>query len=322
MTWLPDATVAHLRAVAGAPDAAPPDLKGTPYEIREELGRGGMGTVYLVWDRELAREVALKVVNAEAPADLARRAMREARTLARLEHPGIVPVHDVGSLPDGRIYYAMKRVRGARLDAALRSMPTMSERLGVFERICEAVAFAHAHGVVHRDLKPQNVMLGEFGETMVLDWGAAKMLGEPAPPASADDTAADAQTTGHGMVIGTPGYMAPEQARGESAEVDARADIYALGALLRDVVGERAGDDDVPRPIRAIIAHAMAPVPDDRYQTADALAADVRRARDGEPVSVYRENLLERAGRLAARYRVPLLLILTYLVMRMVLLLF
>ena len=324
MTWLPDATVAHLRAVAGAlPETAAPDLSGTPYEIREELGHGGMGTVYRAWDRALAREVALKVVNPHAPADLARRVMHEARTLARLEHPGLVPVHDVGELPDGRPFYVMKLVRGERLDAALRTMPSLAERLGVFERICEAVAFAHANGIVHRDLKPENVMLGAFGETLVLDWGAAKTLGEAAEPTTLPDDGPPATpTTGHGMVIGTAGYMAPEQARGDSAAVDARADVHALGAMLRDIVQSPEGGDEPSRPLRAIIAHAMALEPDDRYQTADALAEDVRRARDGEPVSVYRENLLERAGRLVARYRVPLLLVLTYLVMRMILLLF
>jgi serine/threonine protein kinase len=322
MTWLPDDTLAHLRAVASE-EAPPPDLSGTPYEIREELGHGGMGIVYLAWDRTLAREVALKVVNADAPDDLARRVMHEARTLAKLEHPGLVPVHDVGELPDGRPYYVMKRVRGERLDVALREMPSLAERLGIFERICDAVAFAHAHGVVHRDLKPENVMIGEFGETLVLDWGAAKTLGEsPEAVGAPDDARATEPTTGHGMVIGTPGYMAPEQARGDSADVDARADVYALGAMLRDIVRSPDHDDEPSRALRAIIAHAMAPEPHGRYQTADALADDVRRARDDEPVSVYRENLLERAARLGSRYRVPLLLVLTYLVMRMILLLF
>ncbi len=319
MTWLPDATVSHLRSVAAPPPDQPPDLSRTHYELRAVLGRGGMGTVYRAWDRKLGREVALKVVNADAPADLAHRAVREARTLAKLEHPGLVPVHEVGELPDGRVFYAMKLVRGERLDAALRDMATLAGRLGVFERICEAVAFAHAHGVVHRDLKPENVMIGEFGETLVLDWGAAKVTNDHPPAASNAMEPAVPESTGHGMVIGTPGYMAPEQARGDSAIVDVRADVYSLGVMLRDVAGpERHA---VPRPLRAIIDHAMAAEPDDRYPTANALAADVRRARDGEPVSVYRENLLERAGRLIVRYRVPLLLVLTYLLMRVVLLL-
>jgi serine/threonine protein kinase len=280
-----------------------------------------MGTVYLAWDSSLERETALKVLNADAAAELGRRLHREARTLARLEHPGIVPVHDVGTLPDGRVYYAMKRVRGKRLDAAARTMASLAERLGVFERICEAVAFAHAHGVVHRDLKPENVMLGEFGETLVLDWGAAKVLAGRDDPALPGESSQTSPTTGHGMVIGTPGYMSPEQARGDSADVDGRADVYALGVILRMMLDPAGTGEPASRPLRAIVARATAADPPGRYPTAIALAEDVRRARSGEPVSAYRENILERAGRLASRYRVPLLLVLTYLLMRMILLL-
>ena len=197
MTWLPDATVSHLRAVAAPLPDMPPDLSHTHYELRGVLGSGGMGTVYRAWDRKLGREVALKVVNANAPADLAHRAVREAGTLARLEHPGLVPVHEVGKLPDGRAFYTMKLVRGKRLDAALLEMTTLAERLGVFERICEAVAFAHAHGVVHRDLKPENVMIGEFGETLVLDWGAAKVTGQDLPASMSGVEPAATESTGH-----------------------------------------------------------------------------------------------------------------------------
>jgi len=144
-----------------------PDLTGTRYEIISTLGRGGMGVVYLARDTALDREVALKIFD-RPPGEA-----NEARIIARLEHPGIVPVHDFGELADGRLFYAMKRVRGDRLDRWMAGGRDITERLAVFLRVCEAVAFAHAHGVVHRDLKPENVMVGEFGEVLVLDWGVA-----------------------------------------------------------------------------------------------------------------------------------------------------
>src|SRR4051812_24519737 len=181
-----------------------PDVSGTRYELISLLGRGGMGAVYLARDTVLDREVALKIV--ERPAGGA----NEARTLARLEHPGIVPVHDYGQLPDGRWFYAMKRVRGDRLDAWMADNHELADRLTVFLRVCDAVAFAHAHGVVHRDLKPENVMVGEFGEVLVLDWGIATTELQIAE--------------GKLPIAGTVDYMAPEQARGDAA-IDHRADV-------------------------------------------------------------------------------------------------
>ena len=136
-----------------------------------------MGTVYRAHDEVLGRDVALKVINAVGPhVALAARLQQEAHVLARLEHPGIVPVHDAGTLGDGRAFYVMKLVRGASLPDHLAREPRLDERLRIFERICEPVAFAHAHGLVHRDLKPANVMVGSFGEVLVLDWGLAKAL--------------------------------------------------------------------------------------------------------------------------------------------------
>ena len=150
---------------------AMPDLEGTPYRLEEEIGRGGMGIVYRALDTRLERRVALKVV---PPGASVERIRREARVLAQLEHPGIVPVHDVGDLADGRVFYTMKLVAGAGLEAWLAAGPALADRLRVFERACEPVAFAHARGIVHRDLKPQNVMIGAFGEVLVMDWGVGE----------------------------------------------------------------------------------------------------------------------------------------------------
>ena len=166
---LSDAAVTRLRALGRWPE-----FESGRYAVVEEIGRGGMGTVYLALDEELGREVAIKIPNALASASLERRLRNEARVLARLEHPGIVPIHDAGRLADGRLFYVMKRVRGRTLGEHLRDNPDLNERLRLFERVCEPVAFAHAQGFIHRDLTPGNVMLGAFGEVMVMDWGVAK----------------------------------------------------------------------------------------------------------------------------------------------------
>jgi eukaryotic-like serine/threonine-protein kinase len=320
MNALSDAALRRLRDAADAPD-----LTGTKYEIVGRIGQGGMGNVYRARDRELGREIALKVVRfPEGAPDVAARMTREARTLARLEHPGIVPIHDVGTLADGRVFYAMKLVRGAPLHEL--STTGLAERLRIVERVCETVAFAHAHGVIHRDLKPQNVMVGPFGEVLVMDWGVAKIVGDEllslgvgsAP--GADEHAQP--STGHGVVLGTPGYMPPEQATGDPSLVDGRADVYAIGALLRDLCSgnaEAANADasgDVPRPLRAIIRRAMEGDPRNRYGDVTALARDVAAFRSGDRVAAYNENLFERARRLAVRHSTPILLVLAYLLMR------
>jgi len=278
MTWLSDDAVARLREVTEAPD-----LAGTRYRLVRELGRGGMGVVYEVDDVELDRKVALKIRNVvRGDADDLR---AEARTIAGLEHPGIVPVHDAGTLADGRMYYAMKLVRGTRLDDWSRQAHARTERLRVFTRICEPVAFAHASGIVHRDLKPENVMIGELGAVIVMDWGIAG--------------------------VGTPGYMAPEQERGVAT---AASDVYALGKLLAFLLGDEA----VPRRLNAIRARASAVEAEDRYTDARELAADILHFLDGEPVSSYRENLLDKTGRWLARNRVLLTLIGAYIIMRVI----
>jgi serine/threonine-protein kinase len=281
-----------------------PDLTGTRYRIVRPLGRGGMGAVYEAEDTVLTRRVALKVIQAaEAYLDqsAAERLMDEARILARLEHPGIVPVHDAGVLPDGNIFYTMKLVEGRRFDAIPSSDASTSDLLRIFQKICETVAFAHAHGIVHRDLKPENIMVGSFGEVLVMDWGVAKIIGGVPREAA-------------GTVVGTPAYMAPEQARGEVDRVDARTDVFALGAILQFLLASR----EIPRPLRAVFLKARAFAPDARYSSAVQLSQEVGRFLDGEPVDAYQENLLERARRIVVNNPMAFALIAAYLVMRVV----
>ncbi|MEZ4655838.1 MAG: serine/threonine-protein kinase [Candidatus Eisenbacteria bacterium] len=236
MSHLSDDAIRHLRTLADWPEPS-----GDRYRVLEQIGRGGMGGVYRTEDQALEREVALKVLSLPNLDEPSRdRLLREARILARLEHPGIVPVHDVGVLEDGRVFYTMKLIRGQRLDEFVGGDRLLTERLRVLVRVAEAVAFAHAHGVIHRDLKPENVMVGPFGEVLVLDWGVAKLHGLEEScddPCEGDvesrgrrsSTQGDAGDTLDGTVLGTPGYMAPEQARGENAR-SIRDDVHVVSA--------------------------------------------------------------------------------------------
>ena len=311
MKWLSDATLAHLSQVADEPD-----LSGTKYELLEKIGQGGMASVYLARDRELDRHVAIKVLAAiDQPSR--ERLLQEARIIARLEHPGIVPVHDVGVLPDDRVFYAMKRVQGHRLDEWLRTKPPLAERLTLFCKICQAVAFAHSQGVIHRDLKPQNIMVGSFGEVLVMDWGIAKWQ---------DPQANTANTPPSNTIAGTRGYMSPEQLGGKSDQVNQRADIFALGGILSFLItGDEPSDKTypnpiAPRPLAAIWRKARADDPEHRYPSALELADEVNRYLAGQRVLAHPESLWESTLRLGTKYRVAIVLVLAYLVMRLLLL--
>jgi eukaryotic-like serine/threonine-protein kinase len=341
MKFLSDKALERLRENANTPD-----LAGTRYSLLERVARGGMGVVYAAQDEKLGRRVALKVLDVADPkGELAHRLIREAQVLAQLEHPGIVPVHDVGTLADGRVFYTMKFVEGHRLDKHIETVESVPDRLRLFLRICDAVAFAHARGVLHRDLKPANIMAGPFGEILVLDWGLAKILRGPAnekpvdrdpqatlleKPSAAEvgrDTTQVSSVTGHGTVMGTPGYMSPEQAQGNIEHLDERSDIFSLGALLRFLLAEHSPGKPsqlmrrIDKSLDAICAKAMAANPENRYASVTALAADVSRYLDGLPVSAREETFLDKTGRFYRRHRVAILLIAAYLVMRVVLLL-
>ena len=321
MTWIDDAALERLRQAADSPD-----LEGTRYQLLGKLGQGGMGGVYRVEDRQLERQVAMKVIAApDLGGELCRRLLQEARTIARLEHPGIVPVHDAGTLPDGRPYYTMKLVEGRSLDQHLADLPAILDRLRVFLRICDAVAFAHARGVLHRDLKPGNVMVGPFGEVLVMDWGLSKVLSIVSNIENTVSQGIDPEQpktpaqTGHGTILGTPGYMAPEQKSGQP--VDSRSDIYSLGAILQFLL-THSTSVAAPRALGAIRKRAMAEDPGQRYPTVGELSTDIEHFLDGLPVSAYPEGMFRRAGRWILKNRAWLLLLLVYVVVRVLLIYF
>ena len=293
---LSDRVLDHLRDVA-----AWPELADDRYTDLRTIGTGGMGRVFAARDTRLGRDVALKVSHAmHAGARLDVRLGREASVLARLEHPGIVPVHDIGHLADGRLFYVMKLVDGQTLESRRNTLESEGARLAVFERLVETVAFAHAQGISHRDLSPANVMIGRFGEVLVMDWGIAT-------------SEAEAASREGGTRAGTPGFMAPEQSGGAAGAAGPACDVYALGAIFAWMTPEGTR---VPRRLRAIMRKCLQGAPEARYKDAQALAADVARYRAGEAVAALPENFLERGLRLASRHLPLLLLIAAYLLMR------
>jgi len=293
------------------------------FQLLDEIGRGGMGRVIEARDHELDRSVAIKVVL--DPSTLTTSELEafviEAQVTAQLQHPGIVPVHDIGRLPTGEVYFVMKKVEGRSLGYVLDSVAagapdaehwTRRRLLRAFIQVCETVAYAHDQGILHRDLKPGNIMLGEFGEVLVLDWGAAS---------SARAAGTQAELTG------TPAYMSPEQSRGEP--VDARSDVFSLGAILFKLLSHRQafeGDDliqvvfklvaeqrpdprtahpdiSVPEELAEIVDIALSLAPGDRYQTAEELAESIEAFLDGSVVREKAEVHIVAADEARARFR-------------------
>jgi tetratricopeptide (TPR) repeat protein len=295
------------------------------YSLGDEIARGGGGRVVAAEDRRLGRRVAIKLSLEEPESSI--RLRREAELLARLEHPSIVSVHDLGHTDDGTPFYVMRLLDGETLKSriAARSFEERIALLPTMIAIVDAVAYAHHRGIVHRDLKPSNVIVGAFGETSVIDWGLARPVdasGTPAGHAAAGD---DESLTRSGAVIGTPTYMAPEQAAGQ--RIDARADVYGLGAVLYHLLGGEppyrgASSDDivrkviagpptpiaqveprVPADLAAIVAKAMARRCEDRYATAQELGSDLRRYQAGRLVAAHRYSVPARLRRWVRRHR-------------------
>ncbi|CAN5212786.1 hypothetical protein BH11MYX1_BH11MYX1_29840 [soil metagenome] len=316
------------------PDIAPPFAQR--YRLGAELGRGGRGRVVEAFYTHLVRTVALKEVLPRAGVD--ERFEREVQITARLEHPSIVPLYDAGTMPDGRPFYVMRRVTGRPLDELIGKHHEIEGRLGLLPNVLAAIdAIAHAHkrGIIHRDLKPGNILVGENGETIVIDWGLAKVIGEAdASAGSRIEMAAAGQAGGDGLqtvagaVFGTPGFMAPEQARGD--ELGPGGDVFALGATLYQllvgrppIAGKSATDmiassiirriqpvaeaaPTAPAELVAIVEKALAYEASDRYPHAGGLAEDVRRFLTGQLVAAHRYTRRERLARFARRHRAPL----------------
>jgi tetratricopeptide (TPR) repeat protein len=336
-----DATMAA--PILGAVPPLPEVARGL-YSGDDEIARGGMGRIVAAEDRRLGRPVALKELIDPTDENMTR-FQREALITARLQHPGIVPVYEAGRWPTGEPFFAMKLVSGRPLDQVIADTTTLSERLALLPRLaaaCDAMAYAHSQRIIHRDLKPGNVLIGDFGETVVIDWGLAKDLdandgfdsANRAPPAARKSKPGKAglaiashssTLTVAGSVMGTPAYMAPEQARGE--QVDQRADVFALGAMLYHVLAgsppynARTATDVIaaaalgkiiplkerekraPHDLVAILDRAMAQSPSARYPNAGELAEELRRFLTGNLVEAHRYTPFQRIGRFVKKHR-------------------
>ena len=292
-------------------------------EIEARLDAGGMGTIDVAIDRALDRRIALKTLHSHLRSDdqSVRMFLREARLTGLLDHPHIVPVYDLGERGGGQLFFAMKLVEGQTLAALIRALPrgvldtaTLYTLLDVFAKVCDALAFAHSRGVLHCDVKPANVMVGEFGQVFLMDWGIARLIvTEGGPPSTTTSvevsphatvkTRPRAASATDNSIIGTPGYMSPEQARGDRKKLDVRSDVFSLGATLYELLTHRppysgsdrnetlalaaagafpgprkvAGEVAVPLELERIVLRAMATSPEDRYPSVAALKEDVVR---------------------------------------------
>jgi serine/threonine protein kinase len=297
------------------------DSECTRYELSDPLGEGGMAVVYKATDRGLERTIAVKCLRDELASkdEMRQRFFDEARILGALGHPGAIPIHQAGRLPDGRFYYSMKKIEGRTLQDLLaeRSPEQIRDRhrmlhfVDLFARVCETMAAAHAERVIHRDLKPENMMVDEFGAVYVMDWGLAKRL-------DADGSAEDSGRTRVGDVMGTPSYMSPEQASGQSLRSDCQSDVFSLGVILYEILtgvnpfsassaqhamkGVLYHDPDDPRSrnpkidrgLSAVCMKALHKDPYRRYPTAGELLEDIRRFRRFQPVSAYTPRWIDR----------------------------
>jgi eukaryotic-like serine/threonine-protein kinase len=289
------------------------------YEFLGEHGRGGLGLVSRAHDQELGRDVAIKELLSHDSVDEAR-FLREALITARLEHPGIVPVHEAGRWPDGTPFYAMKLVAGRPLCDLIAELDTVEQRVGLLHHViavADAIAYAHGRHIIHRDLKPANVIVGDFGETIVIDWGLAKDLTsseEPAIGSGRIPIGLAGDVTIAGSVLGTPAYMAPEQKRGES--LDQRADVYAIGVMLWELCAirrvpparvhlrhRRLRDAGIDDDLATIIVKALDPDPDRRYPDAGALAADLKAFKSGVRIAARSYSLFAMLAHWTRRHR-------------------